>query len=147
MRQLEALLEACSTQPCLLDLVALTVTLCFPPSGLNKPTELSPEGSLATVWGMAEEVEEPPVSRQEWPEPGLLAKTWEEVGPIRKVFRDNGQLLVWPKKDLVGVASLRALGMNKTVVSEAVKVWSSKVSTAKSPPVDWLKEEARFAQE
>ena len=78
-----------------------------------------------------------------WPENSLLAKRWESDGLIRAIFRTNKScLLAWLKPTLVGVASLRALALNKTAVTIALDVWCQVTTQAKSPPVDWLKQEA-----
>ena len=94
---------------------------------------------------MAEEAEEQNgaiVPRQEWPELNKLTKVWEGELAIRQSFREHGHLLVWPKKELVGTASLKTLSMNRSVVAEGLRVWCQACSTPKSPPIDWLKQEA-----
>ena len=78
-----------------------------------------------------------------WPEKGALSKAMEEDGAIRNSFRANrSQLLAWPSPNLVGVASLKALGLNVHAVGLALQIWGSCHSTPKTMPIDWLKEEA-----
>ena len=78
-----------------------------------------------------------------WPEKGLLAKAFEEDTQVRNLFRQNkGHLLSWPSPELVGVASLKALALNVTVVKLALRIWGLSTPTPKAMSVDWLKKEA-----
>ena len=79
-----------------------------------------------------------------WPLKGSLAKAWEQNPVVRELFRENKwQLLAWPKVELVGVASLRSLSLNRRSIQDAIRIWSEFSATPKSPPIDWLKQEAR----
>ena len=83
-------------------------------------------------------------ARVTWPTRFLLAKHWEAHTLIRAAFRLNdGKLLSWVSPQLVGVASLRALSINKLAIQLTLEKWCATTSTPKSPPVDWLKQEAR----
>ena len=79
-----------------------------------------------------------------WPAKFALAEAWESSPLIRAAFRKNGVLLIWPKPDTVGVASMKALSLNRKVIEMALDVWCFHSDSAKSPPVDWLKREARL---
>ena len=92
---------------------------------------------------MAEEAEEQN-GVMVWPSEQELTRAWENNSGIRQSFREHGHLLIWPKKELVGTASLRTLSMNRAAVEEALRVWAAASPTAKSPPVQWLKHEALF---
>ena len=84
--------------------------------------------------------------KQAWPQKFELARQLESNGLIRYIFRVNrGKLLEWVKPTLVGVASLRALGLNKLAVQLSLKCWCENSAVPKSPPVDWLKQEAWHA--
>ncbi|CAE7779252.1 unnamed protein product [Symbiodinium sp. CCMP2592] len=77
-----------------------------------------------------------------WPEKGALCRALEESRDVRAVFRANkNHLLAWPKPDLVGVASLRAMALNVTVLKVSLEVWAATSPICKSMSVDWLKEE------
>ena len=76
-----------------------------------------------------------------WPDQGKLANRWEANLEVRQHFRSVQNLLIWPN-DNVGVISMKALAMNKTVIYDAVQVWSEASFEAKSPPIRWLKTEA-----
>ena len=95
---------------------------------------------------MAEDLQSAGVKAEETevqlPEPGELASRWDANVDIRQAMRDNKKLLVWPSVVTTGVASLKSLSLNRLVVSEVVHVWSG-VSDAKSPPIGWLRDEAR----
>lgn len=80
-----------------------------------------------------------------WPTPHTLACVWEECSDVRKSLRDTGRMLQWPKVALTGIGSLTALSANRQAVQDALEVWGSHhTCEAKSPPVNWLKEEARM---
>ena len=82
-----------------------------------------------------------------WPPRHQLASCWEENCVVRKNLRETKRLLEWPNVDLTGIATLAALGCNRVIVSDAVTIWASHhVSEAKSPPVEWLKDEASFGE-
>ena len=78
-----------------------------------------------------------------WPEEGALAKAMEESRDVRAAFRSNrNHLLAWPSPELVGVASLKSMALNVSVLSVALQVWASTSPICKSMSVDWLKAEA-----
>eukprot|EP00435_Cladocopium_sp_Y103_P013314 s428_g3.t1 len=80
-----------------------------------------------------------------WPNRHLLASVWEESSDVRQSLRQNGKLLIWPKAHLTGVGTVENLRANRVAVHDALKVWAehtSNSSVPKSPPVDWLREEA-----
>ena len=78
-----------------------------------------------------------------WPTRHLLADTWEENHQIRKNLRLTGKMMVWPKVDLTGVATLQSLSANGLCVGDALCVWATHCPDhAKPPPVEWLKDEA-----
>ena len=80
---------------------------------------------------------------QQWPDMDALAKAWEASGEIRECFRANSaHLLCWPSPTLVGAASLKALGLNVTVIRIALTVWGSSTPLCKAMAIDWLKQEA-----
>ena len=98
----------------------------------------------AVVCTMAEEAPEETNPRQAWPASHQLAKTLEQNALVRELFRNNNShLLKWPKPDLVGVASMSALSLNKMIIKEVLLLWGTVCNEPKSPPVDWLKQEAR----
>ena len=82
------------------------------------------------------------VDPSHWPERHALAAMWEEELLVRNQVRGYKKLLMWPKPQLIGVASLQALALNKAPVFEAMHLWSHHSGLAKSPPVRWLKQEA-----
>ena len=78
-----------------------------------------------------------------WPRLHTLACVWEECSDVRRSLRDTGRMLKWPKVELTGIGFLSALSENRQAVHDALEVWGSHHSSeAKSPPVNWLKEEA-----
>ena len=80
-----------------------------------------------------------------WPSPHALASTWEESGDVRKVLRDTGKMLKWPKVELCGLGSLSALSANRQAIHDTLLVWCAfNKGSAKSPPIDWLRQEARM---
>ena len=90
-----------------------------------------------------EEAPEVSTSRQVWPPLNELANSLEQSLFIRDCFRENHcHLLKWPKPDLVGVASLTSLALNRAVVKQTLETWSAVCTEPKSPAVDWLKQEA-----
>ncbi|CAL1152500.1 unnamed protein product [Cladocopium goreaui] len=79
-----------------------------------------------------------------WPTRHLLADTWEENHQIRKNLRLTGKMMVWPKVDLTGVATLQSLSANRLCVGDALCVWATHCPDhAKPPPVEWLKDEVK----
>ena len=77
------------------------------------------------------------------PERHALASSWEENPLVRKNLRESGKLLRWPNREMTGIATLAALGENRVIIEDALTLWASHNSTeAKSPPVEWLKDEA-----
>ena len=91
---------------------------------------------------MGEVVNEDAGAQARWPTPFALADAWESSPLIRAAFPKNGVRLQWPKPDTVGVASMKALSLNRMVVETALDVWCFHSQLAKSPPIQWLKEEA-----
>ena len=86
-------------------------------------------------------------SAYQWPARHQLASCWEENGIVRKNLRDTGKMLLWPNRDLTGIATLAALSSNRVVVADALTIWGThNFSEAKSPPVEWLKDEASFGE-
>ena len=80
-----------------------------------------------------------------WPEEGALAAAWEGEVRIREIFRTNtSKLLAWPSRDLIGVASLKALSLNVDVVGKAMEVWGQSCQQPRTMSIDWLKQEAGF---
>ena len=79
-----------------------------------------------------------------WPRKFALAELWESSPLLRSAFRNSGVLLAWPKPDTVGVASMRALSINRLATEMALTIWCDHSPTPKSPPVQWLKQEARL---
>ncbi|CAE7354230.1 unnamed protein product [Symbiodinium sp. KB8] len=66
----------------------------------------------------------------------------EESRDVRAAFRSNrNHLLAWPSPELVGVASLKSMALNVSVLSVALQVWASTSPICKSMSVDWLKAE------
>ena len=83
-----------------------------------------------------------------WPTRHLLADQWEENHQIRKKLRMTGKMLVWPKVDLTGIATLQSLSANRLCVADALSVWAShSTQSAKPPPVEWLKDEASVCKQ
>ena len=98
------------------------------------------EETVVSVDGVAEADES-----MSWPPSHELASVWEESSDVRRSLRQNGKLLVWPKPHLTGVATVEALRANRVAINDALKVWANHTqgsSMPKSPPVDWLREEA-----
>ena len=108
----------------------------------SRPLQVAFLGQLAPI--MAEGAEQE--SALAWPEKHSLTTTWEQNILVQEAFRSNDHhLLKWPSRELIGVASLRALALNKLAVEETIKVWSSSCPNPKSPPIDWLKQEVAHA--
>ena len=82
-------------------------------------------------------------STASWPAAHELASVWEESSHVRQCLRQKGRTLLWPNVTTTGVATVENLKANRIVVHDALKVWASHSDLAKSPPVDWLREEAR----
>ena len=86
-------------------------------------------------------------SAYQWPARHQLASCWEENGIVRQNLRDTGRMLLWPNRDLTGIATLAALSSNRVIVADALTIWAThSFSEAKSPPVEWLKDEASFGE-
>ena len=113
-----------------------------PKSGLSSEVPQVPQVGSKVMAEEAEEQNGAIVPSQEWPKEKLLTAVWEGDATIRQSFREHGHLLVWPKKELVGTASLKTLSMNRLVVAEALRTWAGVCNSPKSPPIDWLKQEA-----
>ena len=77
-----------------------------------------------------------------WPPVHMLASVWEENSFVRQSLRQNSKILRWPNVKTTGVATVENLRANRLVCQDALKVWASHSQQAKSPPVDWLREEA-----
>lgn len=78
-----------------------------------------------------------------WPTCHQLASLWEENHVVRKNLRLTGKMIVWPKVELTGVATLQALSANRIPIADAITVWGSHHNqAAKPPPIEWLKQEA-----
>ena len=87
------------------------------------------------------------VSSSTWPRQHALAGLWEDSFEVRHALRETGKILRWPKVELTGIATLSALSLNKQAVQDTLTIWAShNHDEAKSPPVDWLKDEAWFGQ-
>ena len=78
------------------------------------------------------------------PPRGQLAKRWEENTLLRQQLRDERQLLSWPSKVTIGVASQPALILNRVAIQILVDEWSNVCSKPKSIPIDWVRDEACF---
>ena len=76
------------------------------------------------------------------PPEGQLAKAWEANALVRQQLRDEQRLLSWPSKATTGVASQRALILNRVPVMVAVSEWAAVCNEPKSVPIDWIREEA-----
>ena len=81
-------------------------------------------------------------STASWPPTHELASVWEENSFVRQSLRQKSKILRWPNVKTTGVATVENLRANRIVVQDALKVWASHSEQAKSPPVDWLREEA-----
>lgn len=92
---------------------------------------------------IVESDEEEEVSAGSWPPLHELASIWEENSAVRGSLRQNKRLLIWPKKELTGVATIDGLAANLLAVQDALKVWASHAPSPRAPPIDWLREEAR----
>lgn len=80
---------------------------------------------------------------ESWPPLHQLTNVWEEDASIRRALRRDGRMLVWPEgKELIGVATLQALTLNRPAVADALVIWGAHSEEAKSPPIEWLKVEA-----
>ena len=77
-----------------------------------------------------------------WPAERELAESWEKDEKVRATFRQlNCHLLCWPDPKLVGVASMKALAMNLTVVKHALQIWGTSLDYPKAMSIDYLKVE------
>ena len=54
-------------------------------------------------------------SAYQWPARHQLASCWEENGIVRQNLRDTGRMLLWPNRDLTGIATLAALSSNRVL--------------------------------
>ena len=82
-------------------------------------------------------------SEAQWPPRHALASLLEENFSVKKNLRETGRMLLWPKPELVGLASLQALSLNRMAISDALQIWGSHSNDeVKSPPVEWIKDEA-----
>ena len=78
-----------------------------------------------------------------WPEKSLLAKRWDERAVLREYFRCHNRLLAWPSPAMTGSATLPALMLNRFVIYDIIKEWSSVCKEPRAPPIAWLRQEAR----
>lgn len=104
--------------------------------------------SVEETLGSDDGVAEADVSMS-WPPRHELASVWEESSEVRRSLRENGKLLVWPKPHTAGVGTVEALRANRVAINDALKIWANHTagsSMPKSPPVDWLREEACHLQ-
>ena len=81
-----------------------------------------------------------------WPPTHELASVWEENSTVRRSLRQNKKILVWPNPKMTGVATVESLSTNRSAVQDALQLWASHSPVAKSPPVDWLREEVGFGR-
>ena len=87
-----------------------------------------------------EEVEEQEAA---WPPKHELAALWDSHDVIRAQMRTSGKLLVWPTPASTGIPSKVSLKLNRWVVLLIIKVWGKHHASPKSPPIGWLRQEAR----
>lgn len=86
-------------------------------------------------------------SEAQWPPRHALASLLEENFYVRKNLREGGRMLTWPKPELTGLATLQALSLNRMAISDALQIWGShSKEEVKSPPVEWLKDEAMVSK-
>jgi len=86
-------------------------------------------------------------SEAQWPPRHALASLLEEHFYVRKNLREGGRMLTWPKPELTGLATLQALSLNRMAISDALQIWGShSKEEVKSPPVEWLKDEAMVSK-
>ena len=78
-----------------------------------------------------------------WPEEGRLAQRWEARLCLRERMRSEHKLLLWPCKKMVGAASIPALCLNRFAIADILLEWCPCSSEPKSPPIEWLRREAR----
>ena len=110
-------------------------------STLSEPIMAEPADAVPAPLDDDQELDE----ASSWPTRHLLAEMLEENHQIRKNLRLTGKMLVWPKVDLTGIATLQALTANRLCIHDVLFVWASHCHDhAKPPPVEWLKDEASF---
>jgi hypothetical protein len=80
-----------------------------------------------------------------WPETTLLATRWEKNDVVRRIYRSRKKLLLWGKKK-ENICTMETLAPNRQAVFDAFEIWAPTIPDPKSPPISWLKAEARFYQ-
>lgn len=76
------------------------------------------------------------------PVPRKLAQKWEGNALIRGSLREGKRLLQWPQPQQTCVATVAAVKLNRQVVVELMELWAGCCPIPKSPPVDWIRNEA-----
>ena len=80
---------------------------------------------------------------ESWPEKHKLAKTWDGCEISRDRMRTQRRLLDWFSAASTGVASKATLKLNRFCVRQTMQIWVDVADTPKSPPIGWLRQEAR----
>ena len=71
-----------------------------------------------------------------------LAKGLEDVRAVRELVRLHGCLMVWPKKEVVGLASLATLALNSRVMTIFAEVYCThQPDVVKAPSIQWVRRE------
>ena len=78
-----------------------------------------------------------------WPETSLLATRWEKNDVVRRIYRSRKKLLLWSEKKQ-NICTMETLAPNRQAVFDAFEIWAPTISEPKSPPISWLKSEARL---
>ncbi|CAE7301306.1 unnamed protein product [Symbiodinium necroappetens] len=78
-----------------------------------------------------------------WPPKFALARKWDEHIVLREQMRRTGKLLIWDTPASTGVANKTSLRLNRFAIAAVLEVWVGTSDSPKSPPIGWLRAEAR----
>ena len=70
-----------------------------------------------------------------------LVKMWEGNPHLRQRVRETGQMTAGKNKQLVGLASVEAMGFNLEILENLAAFWSSQESMPKAVPINFIREQ------
>lgn len=71
-----------------------------------------------------------------------LAETWEADAALRNRARVNDRITVWPNPQSIGVASMRAAGMNNKLLELTAQWWVERSDRPAAIPIDPIRDQA-----
>lgn len=79
-----------------------------------------------------------------WPPEGELAAAWEAELAVRDGFRKRDHFTDWPV-GATGVQSVKAMSLNPRALEVLAEQWCPQIPYAKSVPIDYMRQEAWYA--